>query len=115
MLSQSNSHCQMKRRGFLKAVGLGLSGGLGALRCFSSRSGRQNVILVTLDTTRKDHLGCYGYRLPTSPNIDAFARDAIVFEDCYGTSNNTLPNHASILTGLYTYNHGVIGQQPLHP
>jgi arylsulfatase A-like enzyme len=105
----------MKRSGFLKAVGLGLSGGLGALGCLSSKSGMQNVILVTLDTTRRDHLGCYGYRLPTSPNIDAFARDAIVFEDCYGTSNNTLPNHASILTGLYTYNHGVIGQQPLHP
>lgn len=105
----------MKRRDFLKAVGLGLGGGLGGLRGFHSKSGRQNVILVTLDTTRKDHLGCYGYALPTSPNIDAFARDAIVFEDCYGTSNNTLPNHASILTGLYTYNHGVIGQQPLHP
>ena len=74
------------------------------------------MILVTMDTTRKDHLGCYGYRLPTSPNLDAFAEESLVFENCYSAANFTLPSHASIFTGLYPYNHGVIlHPQPLYP
>jgi len=102
----------MKRRDFLKGIGLGfgLAGGLGGINGCLPRPKRQNVILVTMDTTRRDHLGCYGYRLPTSPNIDALAREAIVFEHCYSTTNITLPSHASILTGLHLHNHGVLDQ-----
>jgi arylsulfatase A-like enzyme len=70
-----------------------------------------------MDTTRRDHLGCYGYGRPTSPNLDAFAEESVLFESCYSTNNDTLPNHSSILTGLYPYNHGVLGSEhrPLHP
>jgi arylsulfatase len=109
----------MNRRDFLKGIGmgLGLTGGLGGLHGCLSKPRRRNVILITMDTTRKDHLGCYGYELPTSPNLDALAKECIVFDECYGTSVNTLCNHASILTSLYPYNHGVLGSphRPLHP
>jgi len=105
----------MKRKDFLKAAGLGLAGSLVGLNACSPKLKRQSVILVTMDTTRKDHLGCYGYSLPTSPNLDRFAGDAIVFEDCYSTSNVTLTSHASIFTGLYPHNHGVLGQEHLLP
>lgn len=66
-----------------------------------------NVLLITLDTTRADRLGCYGYSRPTSPNIDALAADAARFEVAVATSALTPPSHASILTGLYPHHHGL--------
>lgn len=59
-----------------------------------------NIILISLDTLRADHLGCYGYPLETSPNLDAFAKESFLFEHCYSTSSWTLPAHASVFTGL---------------
>jgi arylsulfatase A-like enzyme len=67
----------------------------------------RNVILISIDTLRADHLGCYGHTLPTSPNLDAFAAEGIVFEDAVATSPWTLPSHLSMLTGLYPARHGV--------
>jgi arylsulfatase A-like enzyme len=67
----------------------------------------RNVILISIDTLRADHLGCYGHTLPTSPNLDAFAAEGIVFEDAVATSPWTLPSHLSLLTGLYPARHGV--------
>jgi arylsulfatase A-like enzyme len=66
-----------------------------------------NVILISIDTLRADHLGCYGHTLPTSPQLDAFAAEGIVFEDAVATSPWTLPSHLSMLTGLYPARHGV--------
>jgi arylsulfatase A-like enzyme len=60
-----------------------------------------NVILVVLDTLRADRLGCLGYPKPTSPNIDAFARENILFTHAVSPSPWTLPAHFSLLTGLY--------------
>ncbi len=57
-----------------------------------------NVILVAFDTTRADHLGCYGYHRNTSPNLDRFAREAVLFERCYSQSNETLTSFASLLS-----------------
>lgn len=61
-----------------------------------------NVILISVDTLRADHLGIYGYEKQTSPNIDQFAKDAMVFENAFAQSSWTLPSHASMLTGKYS-------------
>ena len=70
-----------------------------------------NVILISIDTLRSDHLGVYGYERNTSPNIDEFAKNAIVFENAYAQAPWTLPSHMSMLTGLYTSRHGVINKR----
>ena len=62
---------------------------------------RQNFILISLDTLRADHLGCYGYHRDTSPNIDRFAGEAFLFENCIAPTSWTLPSHASVFTGLH--------------
>jgi arylsulfatase A-like enzyme len=66
------------------------------------------VLLISIDTLRSDHLGTYGYARPTSPNLDAFGRQGVVFEDVTTTSPWTLPAHASLFTGLYPTRHGVM-------
>jgi len=65
-----------------------------------------NIVLISLDTTRADHLGVYGYEKHTSPNLDRFAERATVYERAYSTSSWTLPTHASIFTGLLPMQHG---------
>ncbi len=65
-----------------------------------------HVLIFLVDTLRADHLGCYGYERPTSPNIDRFADDAVRFEHAVAQSSWTRPATASILTGLYPHNHG---------
>lgn len=67
-----------------------------------------DLVLITLDTTRADHLGCYGYFRDTSPQIDAFAKACIVFDRCIAPMATTLPTHASIFTGVYPLEHGVV-------
>ena len=57
-----------------------------------------NVIVVGFDTTRADHLGAYGYQRDTSPNVDRFASQGVLFERCYSQSNETLAAFASLLT-----------------
>jgi arylsulfatase len=64
-----------------------------------------NVLLITVDTLRADHLGCYGYSRPTSPNIDALARNSVVFEDAHCQVPKTNPSLASLFSGLYPQNH----------
>ncbi len=64
------------------------------------------VILVSIDTLRPDHLGCYGYPRPTSPHLDAFRRDAVLFQKAIAHAPSTLSSHASILTSLLPPHHG---------
>lgn len=67
------------------------------------------VILISIDTLRPDHLGCYGYKRNTSPNIDRFAaQDALLFTRACAQAPYTLPSHMSMLTGLYPETHGVL-------
>ncbi|MCP4248035.1 MAG: sulfatase, partial [bacterium] len=66
-----------------------------------------DILFISVDTLRRDHLGCYGYRRDTSPNIDALARGGTVFDNAISTSSWTLPAHASMLTGLYPAFHGL--------
>lgn len=63
--------------------------------------------MIVLDTTRHDHLGCYGYSRNTSPSIDEFAADAIRFDRAYATAPWTKPTVASMFTGLYPSRHGL--------
>lgn len=65
-----------------------------------------DIILITIDTLRADHLGCYGYKQNTSPNIDHVASRGFIFRNAFATAPITLPSHASILTGLYPSHHG---------
>lgn len=65
------------------------------------------VILISIDTLRMDHLGCYGYGPPTSPRLDAgLCRDSVVFEQAISHAPSTLLSHASMLTGLIPARHG---------
>ena len=83
------------------AVLLGLSG------C-SDAPPKLNVLLLTLDTTRADHLGCYGYEVARTPRLDQFARErAVRFDHALTTVPLTLPSHTSIMTGTYPVFHGV--------
>ncbi len=62
------------------------------------RAGRPNVLFILVDTLRADHLGLYGYERPTSPTLDAFAREALVFTDARSQAGCTFPSANSILT-----------------
>jgi arylsulfatase A-like enzyme len=64
-----------------------------------------NVILVSIDTLRPDHLGCYGYPKPTSPNIDRLARESVLFRTAIAHAPSTTPSHASIFTSLIPARH----------
>jgi arylsulfatase A-like enzyme/Tfp pilus assembly protein PilF len=69
--------------------------------------GIRNVLLISIDTCRADYLGCYGYQHKTTPNIDAIAKQSIVFENVISPIPLTLPAHASMLTGTIPPYHGV--------
>src|SRR4030067_923466 len=58
---------------------------------------KPNVILITLDTTRADHIACYGYPGVKTPNLDALANRGVLFEQAATSSPLTLPAHCSIL------------------
>ncbi|PYV51406.1 MAG: hypothetical protein DMG92_04565, partial [Acidobacteria bacterium] len=60
-----------------------------------------NVVVITIDTLRPDHLGCYGYKQIHTPNIDALAADGIRFQRAYTAVPVTLPSHTVIFTGTY--------------
>ncbi len=70
------------------------------------KTGR-NVILISIDTLRYDGLGCNGNDYIKTPNIDAFAEEGIVFDNCIVSIPLTLPSHTSMLTGLYPRTHGL--------
>ncbi|MFL6247565.1 MAG: sulfatase-like hydrolase/transferase [Thermoanaerobaculia bacterium] len=65
------------------------------------------VILISIDTLRSDHLPAYGYRGVSTPNLDAFRADAILYERAYSHCPLTLPSHTSMLTGLLPADHGI--------
>ena len=76
------------------------------------RAGRRplpyNVLLITLDTTRADRLGCYGYAPARTPALDRLASEGLLFERAYSAVPLTLPSHATILTGLLPPEHGLV-------
>ncbi len=65
-----------------------------------------NVLLVSVDTLRADHVGCYGHKIVKTPNIDRFAAEGTRFAKCISSAPLTLPSHTSMLTGSYPFVHG---------
>ncbi len=76
---------------------------------------RPNVIIYMVDTLRADHLGCYGYGRRTSPEIDAFAADAVLFERTMAQSSWTRSTIASLLTGAVPPVHGIVDRSDALP
>ncbi|RPJ40963.1 MAG: hypothetical protein EHM19_12820, partial [Candidatus Latescibacterota bacterium] len=68
--------------------------------CGSDRTDRPNIVLITVESLRADHVGCYGYGLPTTPSLDALAGESVRFENAFSVTSWTLASHAAILTGL---------------
>jgi arylsulfatase A-like enzyme/tetratricopeptide (TPR) repeat protein len=66
-----------------------------------------NLMVITLDTTRADRIGAYGYHPAKTPNIDGLAANGILFENCYAPVPVTLPSHCSLFTGRYPLGHQV--------
>jgi arylsulfatase A-like enzyme len=110
MVKKKASNNLISRRDILK---FGLQGGLVAslspyLSGYSNRpfGEKTNVIVIVMDTTRVDRLGCYGYSRQTSPNIDELAKDSLVYDRAIAPSSWTLPSHASLFTGKFASSHG---------
>jgi hypothetical protein len=70
-------------------------------------AGRPDIFLFLIDACRPDHLGLHGYARPTSPNLDRFAEDAVVFENAYANASFTRSSVATLFTGLYPESHKV--------
>src|SRR5262245_44537424 len=66
-----------------------------------------NLVIVTLDTTRADRFGCYGYKEIATPRLDELARHGTLFEQAHAPVPLTLPSHSSLFTGKYPPAHGV--------
>ena len=103
------------RRGVVSAwagrlLALLLAGALAPSAACVSRGGHSSslraVVLVSIDTLRPDHLGCYGYAKPTSPEIDRFREQAVFFRWAIAQAPSTLASHASMLTSLGLQHHG---------
>jgi arylsulfatase A-like enzyme len=79
-----------------------------------SSTSAPNIILITLDTVRADHLSAYGYRRPTTANLDRLARQGVLFENAISATSWTLGSHASMFTGLLPHQHGANWLVPLN-
>ncbi len=69
------------------------------------------IILIIIDALRADHLGCYGYRLPTSPHLDEFAKDSILYKYAFSSCSYTIPAFSGIFTGKSPGNNSLFFQQ----
>jgi arylsulfatase A-like enzyme len=81
---------------------------LGACGPPSSEAPFHNIVLITIDTLRADHVGAYGYGRPTTPFLDALAERGVLFESAYSSSPVTAPSHTSLFTSLSPTRHGVV-------
>ncbi len=78
----------------------------------SAASGSPNIIFISLDTVRADHLSTYGYERKTAPELSRFAAGATLYRNAIATSNHTLPTHSSVFTGLHPRTHGAHNEPP---
>lgn len=78
-----------------------------ALAACARQPERPNVLLVTVDTLRADHVGCYGYGRDTTPHLDALAAEGLRFTRAGSPRAKTTPAMASLMTGAYPHEHGV--------
>jgi len=75
--------------------------------CAKQEGTKPNILLISIDSLRRDHLSCYGYVKETTPNIDKLAAKGTIFDNAISTTCWTLPSHMSMFTGLYNMQHGV--------
>ena len=68
---------------------------------------RWNVVLVTFDTTRADHIECYGHKTAKTPTLNKLAQEGVLFEYTYAPVPITLPSHATMMTGKVPFTHGI--------
>lgn len=98
-------------RGRFPLVAAAILAGAGAFwgwRAWTSPSGEPGpFVLISIDTLRADRLPAYGYSRTRTPNIDRLISDGVLFEHAYAHSPQTLPSHASILSGRLPFEHGV--------
>ncbi|HUJ14269.1 MAG TPA: sulfatase-like hydrolase/transferase, partial [Thermoanaerobaculia bacterium] len=94
----------MRTRRVLLAC-LSIAAAAGVMSC--ARAKRPNVLIITIDTLRADHLGAYGYGLAHTPNIDRLAAEGVLCTDDITSAPLTMPSHTSIFTGLFPPAHGV--------
>ena len=85
---------------------------LALLSCGGESPPRPNIFLISVESLRADHVGCYGYERATTPNLDRLAREATVYRQAFAPTSWTLTSHATLFTGLYPSAHGVI--EPRH-
>src|SRR6185312_4527901 len=99
---------QLVSFGGLALAGAGLAAALAAKAAPEpAKRTPPNIVLITMDTTRADHLGAWGYKDAHTPNLDALAARGTRFARCDTAAPITLPCHATILTGLFPPHHGV--------
>ena len=97
------------RAGLVAFAGLvGSIGPAGAETAGAPGAAAPNVLLISVDTLRADHLGCYGYPRATSPVLDALAERSVRFADVHAPTPWTLPSHAAMLTGRHPLELGIL-------
>jgi arylsulfatase len=100
-LNSTLTRREILRYGLYGGLAAGLAPSLWLGGCGKRPRGKKpNIILIAVDTLRPDHLGCYGYHRNTSPNIDRFAADGLLFENCLSQAAETWSGFASILSGF---------------
>jgi arylsulfatase len=104
----------LSRKASYRVVALAVCGALVVAGC-GSASRPVNLILITVDTLRADHLGIDGYGRDTSPNLDALARDGKWFPRCYTQSVTTRASHAALLTSSFPRTNGVLSNAEEYP
>ena len=102
MPSGSRRHSRVVWCPLLVLLGAGLLSS-----CSRSRPAIHNVLLISIDTLRADHVSAYGFPRPTTPNIDAVAREGVLFKNVHTPVPMTLPAHVSMLTGTLPPTHGL--------
>ncbi|NCC53126.1 MAG: tetratricopeptide repeat protein [Spartobacteria bacterium] len=109
------SRIMIKKRIWM--VLLAVTVALGVTSCGASKKQKMNLLFITLDTTRADHLGCYGYTNAPTPVLDALAANGVVFEKAISCVPLTLPSHTTMFTGLLPPEHGLRtnGENSLDP
>jgi arylsulfatase A-like enzyme len=90
---------------------------LGASSCGEERSSPDapNIVLITVDTLRADHLGCYGHDRDTTPHVDALAADGVLYRNALAQASWTLPSLASLHSSLYPSEHNALGARSRLP
>ncbi|NQT51039.1 sulfatase [bacterium] len=80
-------------------------------RAWSASAAKPNILFVMIDTLRADHVGCYGYKKPTTPNLDRLAREGVRFADFHTAAPWTMPSVMTMFTSLHPTVHGATSYQ----